>query len=237
MTNDESQAMDQTQTDTGQGRPLCGASAPKPEDPDHTCELTAGHGTDHLGIGTCKFHLGSTANHVKAAQKEQALRDVKLFGARRDVHPGEALLELVQWTAGECDYWRERVRQVEQADLTWGVTRVKSGGEDRGTTEEAKPHITYAMLVDASKRLESHCSAALRAGIEERRVQLAEDQGRMLAGVITRILAGMFDALVAGLGDFEQARILLEQMWGQLVGQIVPAELRAIAVASEVVPA
>jgi hypothetical protein len=32
-------------------------------------------------------------------------------------------MELVQWTAGEVDYWRQRVRQLEEGGLTWGMTK------------------------------------------------------------------------------------------------------------------
>jgi len=155
---------------------------------DGTCTQPAGWGTDHVGIGACKLHGGSMANHKTAAATTQARRDVVLFGARRDIHPADALLELVQWTAGEVDYWRQRVRLLEEHDLTWGVTKVKEGGDDRGTTEEAKPNIAYVMLVDASNRLERYSASALKAGVDERRVRLAEQQGTLLHGVLVAVL-------------------------------------------------
>lgn len=180
-----------------------------------TCTQPAGWGTSHPGIGRCKLHGGSTGNHGKAAQVEQARRDVVLFGARRDVHPAEALLELVQWTAGEVDYWRARVAEVaaqDDADLTWGVTRTKTGGDDHGTTQEAKPHVAYAMYADAAKRLEAHSVAALRAGVEERAVRVAESVGAQLAAVIRAVLGEL------GLTAEQEA----------LVGEVVPKHLRAM---------
>lgn len=169
------------------------------------------------GQTVCRKHGGKAKQNLAAAERRQAeaqaARDVELFAARRDIHPAEALLELVQWTAGEVDYWRARVSEIEEADLTWGVTKVKDGGDDRGTTEEAKPHIAYVMLVDASNRLERYSSAALKANIDERRVRLAESEGRVLAGVIQRILAAL--------------ELTPEQ--AELVHVVVPRELRAIA--------
>jgi hypothetical protein len=44
-------------------------------------------------------------------------------------------------------------------------TRVKEGGDDRGTTAEAKPNIAYLMLSDASNRLAPYGVAALRAAV------------------------------------------------------------------------
>lgn len=153
-----------------------------------TCTQAAGWGTDHPGIGACKLHGGSMQNHKTAAVTTQARRDVVLFGARRDIHPADALLELVQWTAGEVEYWRHRVKQLDEHELTWGVTRVKEGGDDRGTTQEAKPNVAYSMLVDASNRLERYSASALKAGVDERRVRLAEAQGTLLHGVLVAVL-------------------------------------------------
>jgi hypothetical protein len=169
------------------------------------------------GQTVCKTHGGMAKQNREAGARRQAeaqaVRDVELFAGRRDIHPAEALLELVQWTAGEVDYWRQEVTLLEREDLTWGVTKVKDGGDDRGTTSEAKPHIAYAMLIDASNRLERYSSAALKANIDERRVRLAEAEGRALAGVIQRILAAL--------------ELTPEQ--AELVHVVVPRELRAIA--------
>lgn len=176
-----------TTGDAAEGRDsrYCGARKRQGEG---TCTRPAGWGTDHVGVGPCKLHGGSTPAHRTAAAATQARRDVVLFGGRRDIHPADALLELVQWTAGEVDYWRSRVRLLEEDELTWGVTKVKEGGEDRGTTEEAKPNIAYVMLVDASNRLERYSASALKAGVDERRVRLAEQQGTLLHGVLVAVL-------------------------------------------------
>ncbi|MFC5268440.1 hypothetical protein ACFPJ1_40580 [Kribbella qitaiheensis] len=164
---------------------ICGG---KKRQGEGDCTRPAGWGTDHPGLGKCKLHGGSTQNHKTAAVATQARRDVVLFGGRRDIHPADALLELVHWTAGEVDYWRHRVQLLEEHELTWGVTRIKDGGQDTGTTEEAKPNIAYVMLVDASNRLEKYSTAALKAGVDERRVRLAEQQGTLLHGILVAVL-------------------------------------------------
>lgn len=184
MTDDMTDASDQTGRDKAYA--TCGADKRQGEG---QCTRPAGWGTSHPGIGACKLHGGSTQNHQTAAAVTQARRDVVLFGARRDIHPAEALLELVQWTAGEVDYWRQRVRLLDESELTWGVTKVKEGGDDRGTTEEAKPNIAYVMLVDASNRLERYSASALKAGVDERRVRLAEQQGAAIHAVLVGVLS------------------------------------------------
>jgi hypothetical protein len=185
---------------------FCGARKRQGEG---TCTQPSGWGTDHVGIGSCKLHGGSMQNHKTAAITTQARRDVVLFGARRDIHPADALLELVQWTAGEVDYWRHRVRLLDEDALTWGVTRVKEGGDDRGTTEEAKPNVAYVMLVDASNRLEKYSTAALKAGVDERRVRLAEQQGTLLHGVLVAVLGELGHDVAPGSAA---AQVILRHM-------------------------
>lgn len=199
--------------------PKCGGTKRQGEG---KCTQAAGWGTSHPGIGKCKLHGGATESHQVAAATTQAKRDVVLFGARRDIHPAEALLELVQWTAGEVDYWRERVRLLDEEALTWGVSKVKEEGHDRGTTYEAKPNIAYSMLTQASDRLEKYAASALKAGVDERRVRVAESQGSQLLAVLISCLTELGHDVSPGS---ETARIVLRHV----------APLRAAAVAGEVV--
>ena len=69
------------------------------------------------------------------------------------------------------------------------------------------------MWVDAQDRLARYATAALRAGVEERRVRLAEDQGALVAQVIRRILD----------------RLDLSEWQAEMVGSVVPEELRALS--------
>lgn len=172
------------------------------------------------GAEVCRNHGGS-APRVKAAAarrtaEAKAAEKMRLFAAPVEIDPAQALLELVQWTAGEVRYWRAEVHRISEDDpdnLTWGKTREKSGGDDFGTTEEAGPPVAYRMLESAQDRLAKYAAAALRAGVEERRVRLAEDQGAAVAGVIRRILE----------------RLDLLEWQAEMVPSIVPEELRALS--------
>lgn len=145
---------------------------------------------------------------------------MRLFAAPVDIDPANALLELVQWTAGEVRYWRAEVARIAEDDvdsLTWGQTKAEKGVGPQGpidsATAEAVPPVAYRMLTDAQDRLAKYAAAALRAGVEERRVRLAEDQGALVAQVIRRILD----------------RLDLAEWQAELVTTVVPEELRALA--------
>lgn len=164
----------------------------------------------------CRVHGGSSPNALQARnrrdQENAAREDAARFAARTDIHPADALLELVHYQAGIVDYWRARVEDVEAEDLEWGVTREKTGGDDAGTTSEAAPHIAYRLLTEAQDKLAAYAAAALKAGIDERRVKLAESQGALVAQAIR----GILDAL----------HLTPEQL--ELVPTVVPAQLRLI---------
>lgn len=151
----------------------------------------------HPGATVCVIH-GARAPQVQAAiEKRHALQlahdQVELWGGRRDIHPAEALLELVQTKAAEVAYWRFRVAEIAEEDLTYGVTKVKRGGDDHGTTEEAKPHIALTLLHKAEADLAAYAAASLKAGVDEARVRIAEQHAVWAIGMVRRAfeLAGI----------------------------------------------
>ncbi|MFG1963103.1 hypothetical protein [Nonomuraea sp. NPDC049028] len=131
--------------------------------------------------------------------------------------PAEALLEEVHRTAGHVAWLQQKVREIEEDDLVWGVVEEvdKGAGEFTGidTTKAAKPNVWLTLYQAERKHQTDVCKAAIAAGIAERQVRLAEQQGALLGGVIQRIL----DDLV--LTPEQQA----------LVPTVVPRHLRAVS--------
>lgn len=172
------------------------------------------------GMNVCQSHGGASPRAIegrdKRAREDAARADAARFAARTDIHPAEALLELVHYQAGIVTYWRGRVEDVTEDDLVWGQTKHESGFGpegpiDKGTTE-AVPHVAYRLLVEAQDKLAAYAAAALKAGVDERRVRLAEGQGALVAQVIRGIL--------------DQLHLTPEQ--AELVPTVVPAQLRLL---------
>lgn len=173
----------------------------------------------------CQAHGGKAPQNTAAARRryaeENARRAVQTYGLKIETTATEALLDEVQWTAGHVAWLRERVQAIEtetlesgqQSELVWGTTRRKTGGEDWGETEEAAPNVWLKLYQQERKHLVDVCQAAIKAGIEERRVRLAEQQGALVAQAIRAILNDL------GLTPEQQA----------LVPNVVPRHLRALA--------
>lgn len=209
--------MNQQPADESHERPRCGAKTRTPD--QHPCKLPPVKGATR-----CRKHGGATPRSKAAAERrlaeEAAAKAVQTYGLPVDVSPTEALLEEVRYTAGHVAWLRERVRELEAKDLVWGVTEqvdknaTEFPGLDR--TEAARPNVWLDLYMRERKHLVDVTKAAISAGIEERRVKLAEAQGSLIAGVIRRILD----------------RLDLTKKQQGLVPVIVPEELRrAVATA------
>ncbi|MFI7073580.1 hypothetical protein [Micromonospora sediminicola] len=146
-----------------------------------------------------------------------AEKAVATFGLPREIDPRDALLEEVYRTAGAVDWLHQQVQALQADQVVWGVTEevTKDAGEFPGvdTTRAAEVNIWVQLWQRERAHLVKVAKEAISAGIEERKVRLAEQQGAMLAGVIKAILGDL------DLTPEQQAK----------VGTVVPRHLRAVA--------
>ena len=216
--------MAEEQPDDGHGK--CGAKgrSGKP------CGRPKGWGTNHPGVGYCKHHGGSTPTHKRAAEIEIARQECAALGVPIETTPADALMEEVREASGNVAFYRELVQRLptHPADDVL-VPAVEVEGEDgrpqtipehweRGEpgiygrtyhvsglpTGEAKPHVLLQLYNDERKRKLEASAAALRAGIEERQVRIAEaDAERIeLANVKAFAAMGLADRLEEFRGHF-----------------------------------
>ena len=156
--------------------------------PGGLCKRTKGQGTDHVGIGNCDRHGGSTATHRTGANKVKADRAVATFGLPREVDPHTALSEEVWRTAGHVAYLAEMVRLLEGDDA---LKQLDVSGKFE------KPSVWLEIYWTERKHLTAVCKAAIDAGVEERKVRLLEGMGDVLASVIRNVASDLLAALVA----------------------------------------
>jgi hypothetical protein len=140
---------------------------------------------------------------------------VATYGLPREVDPADALLEEVHRTAGHVAWLQVKVGDLDEQDLVWGTVQEvdRSSGEFGGTdtTQAAKPNVWLELYRAERRHLAEVCKTALAAGVAERQVRLAEQQGALIATVIGRIL--------------DDLDLSAEQRG--MVAEVVPRHLRA----------
>lgn len=145
------------------------------------------------GGTVCYYHGGRVpAVRAKAQDRldlEAAEKELHRFGVKVVVDPAEEMLDLIAHTAGYVRFIRTRVDIIHAEDMIWGKSREKTGGEDFGTTFEAKPNVWITMLDVWSEKHARLLVEALKLKLDERRIKIAEAQGNALIKVLDGVLA------------------------------------------------
>lgn len=134
----------------------------------------------------CHIHGGS-APQVRAKANERLAvaemhAELARIGRPVEVDPGEALLQVVWADAGNVGALRLQVEALDPDDYA-GATGNKH------KTNEAAPHVLVTMYRNALDDLARHSKMAIDAGIEERRVRIAErDTERLFTAVQKALL-------------------------------------------------
>lgn len=160
----------------GKDREYCGAKKTH----GGTCKQPAGLGTGHVGVGRCKFHGGATPAHEKAGAEEMVKRGLLFYGAPIDIDAHEALIWEVERTAGHVAYLDAQI-----AGFDW--KEAKRAGMERDEFE-IKVQQANTLYRAERKHMVNVCQAALAAGVDERRVRVAERTG----AAIVKLLDGIF---------------------------------------------
>jgi hypothetical protein len=203
------------------------------------------HGSAITGLDRCRMHAGEKAGLAKA--KGEATTAWSAVTGKAVISHTEAVMGMLQMSWLRVHLYAGLLEQQVAEAQSRGIAGEGPSGEDDdpdedssggrradhgagliGKTVGASPGLgLYASgeairglaLLEAQER--DRCvrfaKTAHDMGIADQQVKLAEQQGAMLAGVISRVLGRL------GLSEQQQA----------LIATVVPEELRAVAVAIE----
>lgn len=179
------------------------------------CKLAAGHGTDHLGFGPCKYHGGnipeSREKQGRAMAEFNARQQLAQLGEVVEADPEQALLDLVSQSAALISFYGEQVVQLAQkekpehagprsAGAFWADYQAGSGlfGPEIDVDKDGNEHVVGEQLRgmvilwnEERDRLAKYARAALAAGIDKRRVAMAERYGESVVVVVNNVLVGI----------------------------------------------
>lgn len=146
--------------------PLCGAKR-KDGTP---CRMFAGAGTDHKGMGRCKWHLGNSPSHRNHAAKQEAMRQMTM-GQPIDVTPAQALQGALSLSAGALAWLTAMVNALEQDELL---------------TPEAQSLIR--LHNEEKDRIARIAKAAADVGVDERQIKLQEHQTKVVGDLLEAVM-------------------------------------------------
>jgi hypothetical protein len=126
------------------------------------------------------------------------------MGCPLDIDPHDALLECIRIAAGEVQYASEQIARLDVAAAAGAVVTTHTRplkfekGADSATEEVTETrheapalHIWITTRHQAMDRLVNFSKIAIAAGIAERQVRVAEEQGAMFAAAIRNILTAL----------------------------------------------
>lgn len=153
----------------------CGAR--KTDGSGDTCGNEAGYGTDHIGVGACKWHGGATESGKKRAATLLAARVIGGYAGEVDIDPVDGILWCVRMAAGEIAHINQYAALLSANDDVDDEHHFASIKLQRLMMERAK----------ATDRLAKYSKAALDANVAERQVRIAEGYGQILASLLSAV--------------------------------------------------
>ena len=168
------------------------------------CKRQAGWGTSHLGTGRCRRHGGASPQAELSGQLVIARHQAQVMGTPLPIEPHEAILQCIAIAAGEVRYASERIAELELDEAAGSVVtthirplKLEKGADDSTSTVQEIRHEAPALHIwivtrrQAMDRLVQYSATALKAGVEERRVRVAETVGQALADAIRGVLTDL----------------------------------------------
>jgi hypothetical protein len=147
--------------------PLCSAKK-KASRGGGTCRLFAGQGTDHPGVGLCRWHGGNSPNGKKHAATIEAKRAmVKLGVPIEEVTAPAALMGLLRATSGHVAWLHAQVGDIE--DLS-----------------DHEAQVVVRLYDTERDRLVRIGEACIRAGVAEAEVRVMEAQVGVLGQALKK---------------------------------------------------
>lgn len=135
------------------------------------CRAFAGQGTDHPGVGACKYHGGATPSHKTHAAKVEAERRMVTMGAPvAGITPAQALKSLLQATTGHVAWLADEVANL-------------------GNLEGPEAAMLTRLYADERDRLARIAKACLDSGMGRAEVEMAEAQANALAKAINAAMS------------------------------------------------
>lgn len=146
--------------------------------PYSPCQQVKGYGTNHVGIGACRFHGGLLPNHQIHADRVRIEEGAKTLLRREDLQPVDNPLLELQKLAAEVVRFKEILGDKVEELGNWTSESIMESEEIRAIIS------AYERALD---RTNTVLSGIVRLNIEERLAKVSEIQALMLIAVFDAV--------------------------------------------------
>lgn len=140
------------------------------------------------GAKVCRMHGGSAPQVKRAADRRVALQGITKEAARLgqmvDVDPLQAIVEMVREAAANVAAYRLAIEGLDIDVSHQGAVAVPQSFDEKGKRDPALAHILVELYNSERERLVRFSKMALDAGIEVKRLELAQEQASLVADAI-----------------------------------------------------
>lgn len=151
------------------------------------------------GSDMCRRCVGQESPQTRAErlQKAEIDRAIAEHGVPVDVDPRDAILKEIALTNGVVIFLTNVVHNMPHEDIVWGKSytdkRVSKEGDGPQVAvvnerEVAGVNLWVQRWFAERKHLVEACKTAISLGLREREIELAKDQGDLMARIIEAIL-------------------------------------------------
>lgn len=174
------------------GKLICGA---KKRGKDEACGSSPVPGGVRCGRHGGNSPKAKTAAEARIAEQElnHAIGTLGIIDKYPDIDPAQALLQEIRISHAHVQWLRERVAEVEPNELVWGITKTEVGIGAQGpvdmTVQEAGFSTWYRIYLTEREHFAKLTTMALKAGIEQRRIELEEQKAELVVVALKQIFA------------------------------------------------
>ena len=183
------------------------------------CIKTAGMGTDHLGEGTCKWHLGATLKHTKTAVRKQMNKELMALSERLGQPDPIGPPEVEAWMlASKMKQW-SLILEEKLVELN-GILEVT----DKAGVEHTRALIE--IIERAWERYQGALEFMMKYDLRKRVIELEEHQANLVGAAFMAII--LSQDLKLSEAQIEMARNMFAKSLNELGGDLEPSWIHNI---------
>ena len=190
------------------------------------CGNKAGKGTDHIGFGTCRHHLGGTTTHTKSAIVSEAKKELAMLSSTLNDSPNIDNPEIEAW---------QLATKMKQWTLILESKMDELNGMIATTDDAGVEHVRalIEVLERAWERYQSALEFMMKFDLRKRVLELEEHQARLVGQAFMAIILNQ--AMKLDEDQIDLARTLFAKQMTEMGAELEPSWAVGVTIDAEVV--